>query len=111
MSTIRWATAPLSLLCCTLRLVQAAHSIAARTQDEVPQWQMWGPYRPNLYFGVRPQIPETFLMGMMWASGDSRDDMLESTYFYPTPINYPLRLPVQFHLPLVYLTCHADSPP
>ncbi|CAH0055870.1 unnamed protein product, partial [Clonostachys solani] len=32
-------------------------------------WQTWGPYRPNLYFGVRPQIPESLLMGLMWADG------------------------------------------
>jgi len=31
-------------------------------------WQTWGPYRPNLYFGVRPQVSETLLMGLMWAS-------------------------------------------
>lgn len=80
MSTIRWATGPFSFLLCALGLAQTAHSIAARAQDEVPPWQMWGPYRPNLYFGVRPQIPETFLMGLMWASGESQDEMLESTY-------------------------------
>jgi mannosyl-oligosaccharide glucosidase len=43
-------------------------------------WQTWGPYRPNLYFGVRPQVPETLLMGLMWASGDSRDKLLSSEY-------------------------------
>ncbi|KAK0752276.1 glycoside hydrolase family 63 protein [Schizothecium vesticola] len=41
-------------------------------------WQTWGPYRPNLYFGVRPQVPETLLMGLMWASGDSQKQMLSS---------------------------------
>jgi hypothetical protein len=28
---------------------------------------LWGPYRPNLYFGVRPRIPDGLLMGLMWA--------------------------------------------
>jgi mannosyl-oligosaccharide glucosidase len=28
---------------------------------------LWGPYRPNLYFGVRPRIPNSLLMGLMWA--------------------------------------------
>lgn len=27
----------------------------------------WGAFRPNLYFGVRPRIRETVLMGLMWA--------------------------------------------
>lgn len=41
-------------------------------------WQTWGPYRPNLYFGVRPQIPETLLMGLIWASGDDRNRLVDS---------------------------------
>ncbi|KAE9974852.1 hypothetical protein EG328_003581 [Venturia inaequalis] len=28
---------------------------------------LWGPYRPNLYFGVRPRIPESLLIGLLWA--------------------------------------------
>ncbi|KAI3330905.1 glycoside hydrolase family 63 protein [Ustulina deusta] len=38
----------------------------------------WGPYRPNLYFGLRPQIPETLLVGLMWADGDSLGNMLQT---------------------------------
>lgn len=41
-------------------------------------WQTWGPYRPNLYFGVRPQIPETLLMGLIWASGDDRNRLVDT---------------------------------
>ncbi len=32
---------------------------------------LWGPYRPNLYFGVRPRIPESLLTGLVWANVDS----------------------------------------
>src|SRR2546421_13113599 len=32
---------------------------------------LWGPYRPNLYFGVRPRIPQSLLMGLMWAKVDN----------------------------------------
>ncbi len=28
---------------------------------------LWGPYRPNLYFGVRPRIPKSLTTGLMWA--------------------------------------------
>ena len=45
----------------------------------------WGPYRPNLYFGVRPQIPDTLLMGMMWGQGQDKATLIEST-------SRPLRL-------------------
>jgi len=38
----------------------------------------WGPYRPNLYFGIRPLIPDSVLMGLMWANGESMDTMLQS---------------------------------
>lgn len=32
---------------------------------------LWGPYRPNLYFGVRPRVPKSLLTGLMWAKVDS----------------------------------------
>lgn len=28
---------------------------------------LWGPYRPNLYFGVRPRVPESIMMGLLWS--------------------------------------------
>ncbi|KAL1960023.1 hypothetical protein VTO42DRAFT_195 [Malbranchea cinnamomea] len=28
---------------------------------------LWGPYRSNLYFGVRPRIPRSLLTGLLWA--------------------------------------------
>lgn len=31
---------------------------------------LWGPYRPNLYFGVRPRIPKSLLTGLMWWNGN-----------------------------------------
>ena len=32
---------------------------------------LWGPYRPNLYFGVRPRVPKSLLTGLVWANVDS----------------------------------------
>ena len=32
---------------------------------------LWGPYRPNLYFGIRPRIPKSLLTGLLWANVDS----------------------------------------
>lgn len=52
--------------------------VVATDRDVLFDWQTWGPYRPNLYFGVRPQIPETLLMGLIWASGDDRYRLKES---------------------------------
>ncbi|KAF2084351.1 glycoside hydrolase family 63 protein [Saccharata proteae CBS 121410] len=28
---------------------------------------LWGPYRPNLYFGVRPRLPKSFGLSLMWS--------------------------------------------
>jgi hypothetical protein len=36
----------------------------ARAQN---QSLLWGPYCPNLYFGVRPRIPKSLVGGLMWA--------------------------------------------
>ena len=31
---------------------------------------LWGPYRPNLYFGVRPRISKSLTTGLLWAKVD-----------------------------------------
>ncbi|KAK8031670.1 mannosyl-oligosaccharide glucosidase [Apiospora arundinis] len=36
---------------------------------------LWGPYRPNLYFGVRPRIPKSLMAGLMWARVDNFQDV------------------------------------
>lgn len=35
---------------------------------------LWGPYRPNLYFGVRPRIPKSLMTGLMWGKVDTYTD-------------------------------------
>ncbi|KAI5290531.1 Processing alpha glucosidase I [Ascosphaera aggregata] len=35
---------------------------------------LWGPYRPNLYFGVRPRLPKTLMTGLLWAKVDDYDN-------------------------------------
>ncbi|KAF9994894.1 Processing alpha glucosidase I, partial [Entomortierella chlamydospora] len=37
--------------------------IAAAAQN---QSLLWGSYRPNLYFGTRPRLPDTVMTGLMW---------------------------------------------
>ncbi|KAF2138908.1 glycoside hydrolase family 63 protein [Aplosporella prunicola CBS 121167] len=34
---------------------------------------VWGPYRPNLYFGVRPRISKTLLTGLMWSRMENNE--------------------------------------
>lgn len=40
---------------------------AARANN---QSLLWGPYKPNLYFGVRPRIANSLTAGLMWAKVD-----------------------------------------
>ena len=39
---------------------------------------LWGPYRPNLYFGVRPRIPQSLKAGLLWAKVDNYQDVQQS---------------------------------
>ncbi|KAK0712122.1 glycoside hydrolase [Lasiosphaeris hirsuta] len=67
----------LSLSLTLLYLCYLAHHVDALNATAT-SWSTWGPYRPNLYFGVRPQVPDTLLMGLMWASGESRSELLST---------------------------------
>ncbi len=39
---------------------------------------LWGPYRPNLYFGVRPRIPRSLMTGLLWGKADTYTDFQNS---------------------------------
>lgn len=41
---------------------------------------LWGPYRPNLYFGVRPRLPKSLMTGLMWAKVDSFENVQQSEF-------------------------------
>ena len=47
----------------SLLLLFLAHTAVAKTKNDT---LLWGPYRPNLYFGLRPQIPQSLMTGLMW---------------------------------------------
>lgn len=76
----------LALACIFLGLF----SLAARAQEgdsilttevsrQSNQSLLWGPYRPNLYFGVRPRIPKSLMTGLMWGKIDSYTDFQHSS--------------------------------
>lgn len=41
---------------------------------------LWGPYKPNLYFGVRPRLPEGLWTGLMWGKVDTYEEIQTSEY-------------------------------
>ncbi|KAE9968726.1 hypothetical protein EG328_007292 [Venturia inaequalis] len=47
----------------------------ALAESSVEDALLWGPYRPNLYFGIRPRTPTGPTFGLMW--GSSKDGKLD----------------------------------
>ena len=42
---------------------------------------LWGPYRPNLYFGVRPRLPKSLTTGLLWAKVDNFESVQNSRLY------------------------------
>ena len=42
---------------------------------------LWGPYRPNLYLGIRPQVPNSLLTGLMWSNADESSKIVNSEHY------------------------------
>lgn len=63
----------LSLLACANAL-DALTENARLSNDSL----VWGPYRPNLYFGVRPRIPKSLTTGLLWAKVDNFETVQHS---------------------------------
>lgn len=53
---------------------------------QMNQSLLWGVYRPNLYFGVRPRIAKSFMGGLMWAKVENYNDIQNSMSFLPQSI-------------------------
>lgn len=51
-----------------LLLFALATAAVSKPVDEIDQSLLWGPYRPNLYFGIRPRLPQSLMTGLMWFS-------------------------------------------
>lgn len=49
---------------------------------------LWGPYRPNLYFGVRPRIPKSLMTGLMWGKVETYNDF-QNSQLVPLPDSTP----------------------
>lgn len=49
----------------------ADQQVLAENARQSNQSLLWGPYRPNLYFGVRPRLPKSLMTGLMWARVDN----------------------------------------
>jgi mannosyl-oligosaccharide glucosidase len=45
-----------------------AAAVVSKPDDKSDQSLLWGPYRPNLYFGIRPRLPQSLMTGLIWFS-------------------------------------------
>ena len=60
--------------------VQAAQEVLSNGVPYSNGSLFWGPYRPNLYFGVRPRVPKSLLTGLMWAKVDNFQTVQNSEF-------------------------------
>ena len=51
-----------------LLLFVLATAVVSKPIEETDQSLLWGPYRPNLYFGIRPRLPQSLMTGLIWFS-------------------------------------------
>jgi len=49
--------------------------LISETGRQNNQSLLWGPYKPNLYFGVRPRIPLSLSAALMWGKVDGYADI------------------------------------
>ncbi|KAH3664352.1 hypothetical protein WICMUC_005737 [Wickerhamomyces mucosus] len=54
--------------CSELNLVEDYQKLTERSL-------LWGPYRPNAYFGVRPRIPHSLISGLFWFNSDNLENI------------------------------------
>jgi mannosyl-oligosaccharide glucosidase len=52
---------------------------------------LWGPYKSNLYFGVRPRIPKSLSAGLIWGKVDEYVGAQQSMLPSPGPCLPALR--------------------
>lgn len=57
----------------------AQQEILSQNEKRANESLLWGPYRPNLYFGVRPRIPKSLTTGLLWARTDDFEKVQHST--------------------------------
>ena len=69
------------VLICPLVLAQD-QKILADTAKLSNESLLWGPYKPNLYFGVRPRIAKSLQVGLLWAKVDDFQSVQHSRFLF-----------------------------
>lgn len=64
--------------------LSAILSAGASDAEDANASLFWGTYRPNLYFGMRPRVPNTLMTGMMWHGLNDYQSLMSATSSIPT---------------------------
>ncbi len=79
-----WKLVAVLLSGCLFSQVVASEGDASVLLSEIGrtsnQSLLWGPYRPNLYFGVRPRIPKSLLTGLLWSKVEDFQTVQQSMF-------------------------------
>lgn len=61
-----WSTSLTTISSLLLLVSTIAADVLPATAGASNSSLLWGTYRPNLYFGTRPRLPESVMTGLMW---------------------------------------------
>jgi hypothetical protein len=75
----------LSLLSCVSAALPELNDYERSTNQSL----LWGPYRPNVYFGVRPRLPDGLMMGLLWSRVEDYETVQHSNIYIPHPPSPP----------------------
>jgi mannosyl-oligosaccharide glucosidase len=62
---------PPSLLALLFAILPPANAIDIVSTNNASL--LWGPFRPNLYMGIRPRLPDSLIAGLMWGKSDEME--------------------------------------
>ena len=71
-----WCLAAVALAAVATETVGEMDNLAEYSQVQISNATLlWGTYRPNLYFGLRPRVPSSITAGLLW-NGLSQTDAI-----------------------------------
>lgn len=74
-------------LCVVASAGEGVLAADAEIQRQNNQSLLWGPYKSNLYFGVRPRLPKSLWAGLMWVKVSDFEGIQNSMYQLSLPNN------------------------
>ena len=81
-------TFTLAFLALGLVGAESDHTVLSNEVERLNnQSLLWGPYKPNLYFGVRPRLADGVWTGLLWSRVEDVSDIQNRTFASRTEEN------------------------